>query len=65
MRILLLIVGVVMFGFGVLFSLQGSGFVHWPADSFMLDQSVWVTRGIIVAIAGAAIILISRRVGRG
>jgi len=64
MRIVLLIVGVVTFLFGLLFALQGSGFVHWPSDSFMLDQSVWTTRGVIIAIAGAAIILFSRRLGR-
>lgn len=63
MRILLLVIGVVALVFGTLFALQGSGVVHWPSDSFMLDQSVWRTRGIIIAIAGAAIILISRRVG--
>ncbi|WP_293884123.1 hypothetical protein [Sphingomonas sp.] len=63
MRIILLIIGIVALLAGVLFALQGSGVVHWPSDSFMLDQSVWRTRGIIIAFAGAAIILISRRVG--
>jgi hypothetical protein len=64
MRVILLIVGILALLAGTLFALQGSGVVHWPSDSFMLDQSVWRTRGIIIAIAGAAIILISRRVGR-
>jgi hypothetical protein len=63
MRIVLLIVGLVALVFGTLFALQGSGVVNWPSDSFMLGQNVWRTRGIIIAIAGAAIILISRRVG--
>jgi hypothetical protein len=64
MRVILLIVGVFALLAGILFALQGSGVVHWPSDSFMLDQSVWRTRGIVIAIAGAAIILIARRVGR-
>ncbi|CAN5286704.1 hypothetical protein BH09PSE3_BH09PSE3_21820 [soil metagenome] len=64
MRIILFAVGIVALLAGILFSLQGSGSVHWPADSFMLDQKVWQTRGLIIAFAGAALILISRRVGR-
>jgi hypothetical protein len=64
MRYLLTIVGAIIFAFGILFSLQGSGFVHWPSDSFMLDQQVWVIYGLMTALAGAAIILIARRIGR-
>jgi uncharacterized membrane protein len=64
MRIVLLIVGFVAFAFGILFTLQGSGIVHWPSDSFMLGQRTWVTYGMIIALAGAAVMLISRRVGR-
>ncbi|AYJ87187.1 hypothetical protein D3Y57_16185 [Sphingomonas paeninsulae] len=64
MRAILLIVGILALLAGALFALQGSGVVHWPSDSSMLDQSVWQSRGITIAIAGAAIILISRRVGR-
>ena len=64
MRIILLIIGIVTLAFGLLFTLQGSGFVHWPSDSFMLDQKVWVTYGLMIMLAGAAVVLISRRVGR-
>ena len=63
MRVILMIVGVVALLFGILFTLQGSGVVNWPSDSFMLGQNVWRTRGIMIAIAGAAIILIARRTG--
>ena len=64
MRVILMIVGILALLAGTLFALQGSGMVHWPSDSFMLDQAIWQKRGIMIAIAGAAIILISRRVGR-
>jgi hypothetical protein len=64
MRVILMIVGVFALLAGILFALQGSGVVNWPSDSFMLGQSAWRTNGIIIAIAGAAVIMIARRVGR-
>ena len=64
MRVILMVIGIVALCLGALFALQGSGVVNWPSDSFMLGQSVWRTNGIIIAIAGAAVIMIARRVGR-
>jgi hypothetical protein len=64
MRVVLMIIGVVALLAGILFTLQGSGVVKWPSSSFMIGENVWRTRGITIAIAGAAIILIARRVGR-
>ncbi|MEO7247052.1 MAG: hypothetical protein ABIW31_01245 [Novosphingobium sp.] len=63
LRTLLLIVGAVMFISGVFFALQGAGFIMWPADSFMLADHHWVTNGLIIALAGAAVYLFARRVG--
>ena len=63
MRLILMIVGVFALLAGILFALQGSGVVNWPSDSFMLGQAAWRTNGIIIAIAGAAVIMIARRVG--
>ena len=65
MRMLLLIVGVIFLLMGVLWMAQGSGIFPYPRSSFMIDQRPWITRGLMLAIAGAAIILISRRVGVG
>ncbi len=49
---------------GLLWIGQGTGYVRWPESSFMIDASEWSTRGLMLAIAGAAMILIARRVGR-
>ena len=63
LRTLLLIVGAVLFVSGIFFSLQGAGFIMWPADSFMLANHGWVTKGLIIALAGAAVHLFARRIG--
>jgi len=65
MRMLLLVVGVIFLLMGVVWMGQGSGYFPYPRSSFMIDQRPWIARGLILAIAGAAIILISRRVGVG
>ena len=63
-RILLTAVGVLQFVVGLFFAGQGSGLIMWPASSFMFANAAWVTNGLGIAPGGAAIILISRRIGR-
>jgi hypothetical protein len=46
---------------GILWVGQGTGVVHWPASSFMLDQRPWATRGAILAVVGVALIMFARR----
>ncbi|MBC7986115.1 MAG: hypothetical protein H7X93_05515 [Sphingomonadaceae bacterium] len=62
LRIVLMVVGVLALLMGLLWVGQGTGIIRWPADSFMIDVSAWTIRGLILALAGAAVILISRRV---
>ncbi len=64
LRTLLFIVGLVLVVFGSFFALQGAGVIMWPADSFMLANSSWITNGLVIALAGAVMILVSRRIGR-
>ena len=59
---LILLLGIVVLGFGALFTLQGAGVVHWPPQSFMLDQRDWIERGLVVALAGLALILTAWRI---
>jgi hypothetical protein len=61
MKTLLLILGVAAALIGLLWLGQGSGMIHWPASSFMLDQRPWALRGAILAAVGVALIAISRR----
>lgn len=62
LRVVLLIAGILALLMGLLWVGQGTGIIRWPADSFMIDVSAWTIRGLILALAGGAVILISRRV---
>jgi len=58
------LLGAVVLVSGVLFTLQGAGVVHWPPESFMIDQREWTERGIVVALIGLGLILTAWRIGR-
>ncbi len=60
MKSALLILGLVAVLMGLLWIGQGTGLVHWPASSFMIDQHPWVTRGAILAVVGLILIAASR-----
>jgi hypothetical protein len=61
MKALLLLIGVLAFAAGLLFAGQGLGYVRWPAESFMIDQTNWVYYGGAIAIAGLFLIGVARR----
>jgi hypothetical protein len=61
MKTVVMIVGIVALLMGLLWIGQGTGLVHWPASSFMLDQRPWATRGAILAVVGVVLIRFSRR----
>lgn len=61
MKTILLIVGVAAVLMGMLWIGQGTGLVHWPASSFMIDQRPWVTRGAVLAGIGLILVAFSRR----
>jgi len=60
MKPALLILGIAAVLVGLLWIGQGTGLVHWPASSFMIDQRPWVTRGAILAVVGLILIGVSR-----
>ena len=64
LRLLIVIVGALCLLMGLLWIGQGMGYVRWPATSFMIDASEWATRGAILAVLGAVMIVIGRRIGR-
>ena len=51
-----IIFGVVIFGLGIIFHLQGQSIVG-PASSFMYSNPQWITYGIKITIIGAIIIV--------
>ena len=61
MNALLVLIGVLAVAAGSLFIGQGSGYIRWPAESFMIDQTSWVYYGGAIAIAGLALIMVARR----
>ena len=61
MKTALLIAGIAAVAMGLLWVGQGTGLVHWPASSFMLDQGEWATRGALLAAAGLVLIALARR----
>lgn len=61
-RIILAIVGVLAFVMGLLWMGQGTGVFPYPATSPMINQSPWIWRGALLAIAGLLLFWLSRRV---
>lgn len=64
LRALIVAIGVLMAAMGLLWIGQGLGYIRWPASSFMIDQSPWITRGAILALCGVALVFWGRRFGR-
>lgn len=60
--LIILILGLLILATGLLFSLQGAGIVHWPRESFMLDDHNWILNGIVVMLIGVALILTAWRI---
>ncbi len=60
--LIVLIFGIIVLALGVLFTLQGAGVVHWPADSFMVGKPDWTERGVVIALIGLALLFTARRI---
>ena len=60
-RVLMLVIGVLAVLMGLLWIGQGTGIVHWPASSFMLDVRIWMVWGALLALFGAMLIGFARR----
>jgi hypothetical protein len=61
MKALFLILGLVALAAGLLFMGQGSGYINWPASSFMISQVRWVYYGGAIALAGLVLIVLAGR----
>ena len=61
MKLAMQIGGVAALLVGLLWIGQGTGVVHWPASSFMLDQRPWAVRGALLAGIGVVLLWLSRR----
>jgi hypothetical protein len=60
MKALLMLIGIIVLAAGLLFVGQGSGYIPWPASSFMISQIRWVYYGSGIAVVGIVLVIISR-----
>jgi len=58
----LLILGILAVVIGLVWVGQGTGYFPYPKSSFMIDQTPWAYRGLILAAAGLLAIFASRRI---
>jgi hypothetical protein len=56
-----MVAGAILLAAGLFFAGQGSGYIQWPAESFMISQLNWVYYGGGMAVAGILLITIARR----
>jgi hypothetical protein len=61
MKTTLTLIGIIALAMGLLWMGQGSGYIRWPASSFMISQTKWIYYGGALAVAGAILIVIARR----
>jgi hypothetical protein len=61
MKTLLMFIGILVLAAGLLFMGQGSGYIRWPAESFMISQIKWVYYGGGIAVTGFLLIIFARR----
>ncbi len=61
LRISLSILGILIVLVGLIWIGQGSGYFPYPASSFMINQSPWMLRGALTAVAGLVLIYAARR----
>jgi hypothetical protein len=61
MKTLLTPIGIIVLAAGLLFVGQGSGYVQWPASSFMISEIKWVYYGGGIAVVGILLIITAWR----
>ena len=61
LRTILSILGGLIVLMGLVWIGQGSGYFPYPASSFMINQSPWMLRGALTAVAGIFLIVVARR----
>jgi hypothetical protein len=61
MKAILTLIGIILLLAGLLFMGQGSGYIPWPAESFMISQTKWIYYGAAMAAVGVLLIVLARR----
>jgi uncharacterized membrane protein len=61
MKTTLTVIGFFLLAMGLLWMGQGAGYIKWPAESFMIDQSQWIYCGGGTALVGLVIAIVGAR----
>ena len=61
-RLALTIAGILAVLIGLVWIGQGTGYFPYPRSSFMIDQTPWAYRGVVLAALGVVALVVSRRV---
>jgi hypothetical protein len=61
MKSTLTVIGIIALAMGLLWMGQGSGYIPWPASSFMISQTKWIYYGGVLAAVGVILIIFARR----
>jgi hypothetical protein len=61
MKTTLTLIGIIALAMGLLWMGQGSGYIPWPASSFMISQTKWIYYGGALAVVGIVLIVAARR----
>jgi hypothetical protein len=61
MKTALTLIGIIALAMGLLWMGQGSGYIPWPASSFMISQTQWIYYGGALAAVGILLIIFARR----
>ena len=54
-------IGIILLLAGLVFAGQGTGYIPWPAESFMINETRWVYYGVGMVAVGILLIIIARR----
>lgn len=60
MKNLAFVFGVLALVIGIIWMGQGSGYFPYPARSFMINETPWIYRGGLLALAGLVVIVLVR-----
>jgi hypothetical protein len=54
-------IGIILLLAGLVFAGQGMGYIPWPAESLMINETRWVYYGAGIAAVGLLLIIVARR----